>query len=65
MANLILLGPGGKLSPTLALRRSRSSSQVARHELVSAGIEIIACDLLDRSGVDALPDIENVIYMTG
>ncbi len=79
--DLILLGAGGKMGPTLAVRAlraaelagvkrriiavSRFSSAAARQELVSAGIEIIACDLLDRSQVEALPDIANVIYMTG
>lgn len=79
--DLILLGAGGKMGPTLALRArraadlagvkrriiavSRFSSAAARQELVSAGIEILACDLLDPSGVEALPDIENVVYMTG
>ena len=79
--DLILLGAGGKMGPTLAVRARRAAelagvkrriiavsrfrSAAARQELVSAGIEIIACDLLDRSGVDAPPDIENVIYMTG
>ncbi len=79
--DLILLGAGGKMGPTLALlarraadlagskRRiiavSRFSSEAARQELTSAGIEIIACDLLDRAQVEALPDIANVVYMTG
>jgi len=79
--DLILLGAGGKMGPTLALRArraaelagkkrriiavSRFSSDASRQELLSAGIEIIAADLLDRSAVQALPDIENVIFMTG
>ncbi len=79
--DLILLGAGGKMGPTLAMlarraaeraglkRRiiavSRFSSAAARRELLSAGIEIIACDLLDRSQVEALPEIPNVVYMTG
>ena len=79
--DLILLGAGGKMGPTLALRArraaelagvkrriiavSRFGSDAARQELTSAGIEIIAGDLLDRSQVEALPDIPNVVYMTG
>ena len=79
--DLILLGAGGKMGPTLAMRArraadlagvkrriiavSRFSSQTAREELLSAGIEIIACDLLDRPSVEALPDVANVVYMTG
>lgn len=77
----ILLGAGGKLGPSLArrikratdaagVRRrvlavSRFSSAQARAELEQAGVETIACDLLKREEVDALPVCENVLYLAG
>jgi nucleoside-diphosphate-sugar epimerase len=80
--DLIVLGAGGKLGPTLArmARRaldeigasdrrviaiSRFSSARAAAELQRHGIETIACDLLDREAVRALPEAPNVIFMAG
>jgi len=79
--DLILLGVGGKMGPTLArlARRasdaagvsrrvigvSRFGSPETRRTLEALGIETIACDLLDADSVAALPDVPNVIYMTG
>jgi nucleoside-diphosphate-sugar epimerase len=79
--DLILLGAGGKMGPTLALRArraaeaagvkrriiavSRFTSESAQQELVSGGVEIISCDLLDRAALASLPDVENVIYLAG
>ena len=44
---------------------SRFSSANALNELQRYGVETIACDLLDRRAVMALPDSKNVIYMAG
>jgi nucleoside-diphosphate-sugar epimerase len=79
--DLLLLGVGGKMGPTMAkmARRadelagrsrriigvSRFSNSAARRALEDAGIETVACDLQDDSAWAALPDAENVIYMTG
>lgn len=79
--DLILLGVGGKMGPTLARmakkasthagieRRvigvSRFSDAAARRKLESWGVETIQADLLDESAVQALPDAAHVIYMTG
>jgi nucleoside-diphosphate-sugar epimerase len=79
--DIILLGAGGKMGPTLALRArraakaagvnrriiavSRFTSAAAEQELSSAGIQTLACDLLDRAALAALPQAENVIYMAG
>lgn len=79
--DLLLLGVGGKMGPTLArmavraseaagVRRrvlgvSRFTSAVARQRLEACGVETIACDLLDERAVAALPDVPNVLYMTG
>ncbi len=79
--DLILLGVGGKMGPTLALRArrasqaagvkrriigvSRFSSTAAREQLESAGVETISADLLNRDEVEGLPEVENVIFMAG
>ncbi|MGH7143289.1 MAG: NAD-dependent epimerase/dehydratase family protein [Planctomycetota bacterium] len=79
--DIILLGVGGKMGPTLAklARRSmdeagikrkvigisRFSEKELKRELNDAGIETIACDLLDEASWKNLPDAPNVIYMAG
>ena len=79
--DLIVLGAGGKMGPTLArmarraadaahlTRRviavSRFQSTAARQRLDGAGVETIACDLLDEHAVMRLPDAADVIYMAG
>ena len=80
--DVMVLGAGGKMGPTLArmLRRglveighkqrrviavSRFSSASAAHGLRQHGVETIACDLMDRDAVRALPDAPNVIFMAG
>ena len=44
---------------------SRFSSAFARAALESAGVEVIAADLLDPDAVKRLPDAPNVIFMAG
>ena len=79
--DILLLGAGGKMGPSLAQRIkraidaagvskrviavSRFSSAPAQAELEGAGIETITCDLLKRDEVDRLPDGENVLYLAG
>lgn len=76
--DVIVLGAGGKMGPTLArmaaraangTRRviavSRWSSSSAERALNDAGVETIRCDLLDRADVARLPDAPNVIFMAG
>jgi nucleoside-diphosphate-sugar epimerase len=75
--DLIILGVGGKIGPTLARLAKRAapgkrvvgvarfSEQGLREELIAAGIECIAADLLDRKQIDALPKLANVIFMAG
>lgn len=79
--DVIVLGAGGKMGPSLArlVRRasdaagttrrviavSRFSSSEARDELENAGVETISCDLLDRDEVTKLPDCENVLFLAG
>ena len=77
--DLLILGAGGKMGPSLARLARRSCElagvrkrivAVARFtnsrlpaELGAAGIETIACDLLDREALAHLPDIPNIIFM--
>jgi hypothetical protein len=77
--DLILLGAGGKIGPTLARMARRGTDQAGRRRRVigvvrtvtpelearfsSQGIDLLRCDLLDRTQVAALPDVPNVIYM--
>ena len=77
--DLLILGAGGKMGPSLSRLARRAIDRagvkkrviaVARFtneklisEFASQGIETISCDLLDRSSLDKLPDIPNVIFM--
>jgi nucleoside-diphosphate-sugar epimerase len=75
--DVLVLGVGGKMGPTLArlARRAapdkriigvaRFSEKGLRESLQAAGIETIACDLLDRKAIDALPRVPNVMFMAG
>ncbi len=76
--DLMILGVGGKTGPSLArmARRasdatgssrkiigvSRFSNPAVREQLEAARIETIACDLLDKTELAALPDVPNVIF---
>src|ERR1700680_3371062 len=77
--DLIILGAGGKMGPSLAqlARRAADRAKVAkkiiavarftneglRSQLASQGVEIITCDLLEPGVLSKLPDVANVIYM--
>lgn len=79
--DIVVLGAGGKMGPTLARMAARAANLIgdgrrvfavsrftrneARDSLGAAGVETIACDLLDRDAVAALPDAPNVIFMAG
>ena len=79
--DMIILGVGGKMGPTLArmavrasreaaMKRrvigvSRFSSAEVRRRLEGWGVETIACNLLDEVQVQQLPAAENVVSMTG
>jgi nucleoside-diphosphate-sugar epimerase len=79
--DLVVLGAGGKMGPTLSMlaRRaadaagvrmrviavSRYSSPEPRRVLEDAGIETVSADILDRRQLAELPDAANVIYMAG
>src|SRR5690349_4603643 len=73
--DILVLGVAGKMGPTLARMAKRAAPQkrvlgVARFSETSvaeglrqAGVETLACDLLDRAAVAALPRLANVVYM--
>lgn len=79
--DLMILGVGGKMGPSLAkmaknaftaagdgknvLGASIFPSADMRDDLRNHGIEIFEGDLLNRDFVYQLPDVENVIYMAG
>ena len=79
--DVVVLGVGGKMGPSLArmIRRaadeagvkkrvigvSRFSSPALPRQLEGWGIETIACDLLDPDGLARLPQVPNVVYMAG
>ena len=77
--DVIILGAGGKMGPSLAILAkrafesagmnnrviavSRFSDPIAVKLLESNNIEIIPCDLMKKGALDTLPDCENVIFM--
>src|ERR1043166_1111759 len=75
--DILVLGAGGKMGPTLAwmARRAASAKRVVaaarfseaglREALEKRHIETIACDLLDRGAVERLPQFANVVFMAG
>jgi nucleoside-diphosphate-sugar epimerase len=76
--DIMVLGAGGKMGPSLArmarraagdgrrvLAVSRWTDAGAADTLRAHGVEVIQCDLLDRAQVAALPDAPNVIFMAG
>lgn len=79
--DIMVLGAGGKMGPTLCLLAkkaiekagikkrviavSRFSDEIASKLLTDNGIEIISCDLLDVEALNNLPACDNVIYMAG
>ena len=79
--DILILGVGGKMGPTLAKQAkraiaaadvsksvigvSRFSTPGARETLHKDGIETIAADLLSENCLQNLPDTQNVILMAG
>jgi hypothetical protein len=79
--DILFLGAGGKMGPTMArmakrateeagvqrrvIAASRFSDARAEGELQAHGVETLRCDLLDPAQVAALPKTPNVVHMTG
>ncbi|MBT2289237.1 NAD(P)-dependent oxidoreductase [Paenibacillus albidus] len=79
--DLLILGAGGKMGPSLArlavqaikaggmkkkvIAVSRFQDQEIKNELEAGGIHTISSDLLDDGDLKQLPYADNVIYMAG
>jgi nucleoside-diphosphate-sugar epimerase len=79
--DIIILGAGGKMGPSLARLAKRAAveagtqtrvtavsrfgSDTVRRGLETAGVDVISSDLLNPAEVAALPDCENVLYLAG
>ena len=75
--DIMVLGAGGKMGPTLVrlakrgapakriIAVARFSEPGLKKHLDNAGIETITCDLMDRGAVERLPRPANVIFMAG
>jgi len=79
--DVIALGAGGKMGPSLAklakrasdaagvhrriIAVSRFSDRQSRDDLEDVGVETISCDLLDRDEVAKLPRCENALFLAG
>jgi nucleoside-diphosphate-sugar epimerase len=75
--DILVLGAGGKMGPTLAwmARRAAPGKRIVavarfsepglRATLEGRGIETLACDLSDRAAVERLPPLANVVFMAG
>jgi dTDP-4-dehydrorhamnose reductase len=77
--DILILGAGGKMGPTLAMLARRAAVEAAankrviavarfsdaevRCKLEKAGIQTITCDLLKPGALAELPDVENVVFM--
>src|SRR5215467_4504424 len=75
--DIIVLGVGGKIGPTLARLAKRAapskrivgvarfSEKGVREKLAGWAIECVEADLLERKQIDALPKLPNVVFMAG
>ncbi|MBL8325105.1 MAG: NAD(P)-dependent oxidoreductase [Rubrivivax sp.] len=79
--DIMVMGVGGKMGPTLArmARRAapgrrifgvaRFSDKAVKASLQQRGVECIECDLLDRAAIARLPNVgagvKNLVYMAG
>ena len=75
--DIMILGVAGKMGPTLAglakaalpgrrvIGVARFSDADARAWLEARGVETIACDLLDETAIEALPKVQNIVFMAG
>jgi nucleoside-diphosphate-sugar epimerase len=78
---LLVLGAGGKMGGTLCrmaryaaiasgndvpiVAVSRFSHSESRAKFEDAGVETVACDLMNRAELSKLPTMRNIVYMVG
>ncbi len=79
--DILILGAGGKMGPSLAVMAKRASDKAGvkrritaisrfgdaniRNYLVQNGVDVLPRDLLLRDAIDTLPEAPNLIYMAG
>lgn len=79
--DIMILGVAGKMGVTMAIQAvnaikaagvskrvigvARFSNVDERTKLDAAGVETVACDLLDREQVNKLEKVDNIIFMAG
>ena len=75
--DILVLGVGGKMGPTLARMAKRAvperrvvgvarfSERGLKEKLEKDGIECVRCDLLDSDALSKLPRLPNLIFMAG
>ncbi|GAA5221580.1 NAD-dependent epimerase/dehydratase family protein [Membranihabitans marinus] len=79
--DILILGVGGKMGPSLAklavraieaagvskrvIGVSRFSDASMREDLEKSGVETITADLLVEEDLQSLPEVKNIIYMVG
>jgi dTDP-4-dehydrorhamnose reductase len=79
--DIMVLGAGGKMGPTLCLLAKNAARAAGTDRRVLAvsrfgdgdtaavlrenGVEVICADLLDRRQLEALPEAPNIVYMAG
>jgi nucleoside-diphosphate-sugar epimerase len=79
--DIMVLGAGGKMGPSLAILAkraaekgglnkkiiavSRFSEKSAREELHANGVDTIAADLMEDNDLSSLPQVKNILYLAG
>lgn len=75
--DIMILGAGGKVGPTVALMAKRAVDAAGLKKKVIAvdvqpldglakqGIKTLTCNMLDLDAVSKLPKVENIVYMVG
>lgn len=78
--DVLVLGAGGKMGPSLVIRIKRAIQAAGlKHRVIAVvrkdrngafaphrdGIDLVETDLLDAASYDALPDAPNVVFMAG
>jgi len=73
--DILVLGVGGKMGPTLARMVRRAGKRVIgvarfsepglRETLEQSDVETVSADLLDRDALERLPKAANVVFMAG
>lgn len=79
--DILIIGAGGKIGPSLAVLAKKASDKCSvKRKVIAAslfdneqtvsllkryGIEVIDADLLDAAQLDRLPEAQNIIFMAG